>query len=94
MDYVGIINILMDAGAEVDALRDFMRQLMESTITKEEKLQYLRRQRQKLLADIHSKQKIIGSVGLHYFWTPIRQPVLLSKRKQRKTIKMERRFPI
>ena len=44
MEYVGIINILTDAGAEADALRGFMRQLMESTITKEEKLRYLRRQ--------------------------------------------------
>ena len=49
MDYVGIIKILTDAGAEVDALRNFMQQLMESRITKEEKLRYLRRQRQKLL---------------------------------------------
>ena len=67
MDYVGILNILMDAGAEVDALRDFMRQLMESTITKEEKLQYLRRQRQKLLADIHSKQKSLDQLDYIIF---------------------------
>ena len=68
-DYVGIINILTDAGAEVDALRDFMRQLMESTITKEEKLQYLRRQRQKLLADIHSKQKSLDQLDYIIFDT-------------------------
>lgn len=69
MDYVGIINILMDAGAEVDALRDFMQQLMESTITKEEKLRYLRRQRQKLLADIHSKQKSLDQLDYIIFDT-------------------------
>ena len=69
MDYVGIINILMDAGAEVDALRDFMRQLMESTITKEEKLRYLRRQRQKLLEDIHSKQKSLDQLDYIIFDT-------------------------
>ena len=67
MDYVGILNILMDAGAEVDALRDFMRQLMESTITKEEKLRYLRRQRQKLLEDIHSKQKSLDQLDYIIF---------------------------
>ena len=69
MDYVGIINILMDAGAEADALRDFMRQLMESTITKEEKLRYLRRQRQRLLADIHSKQKSLDQLDYIIFDT-------------------------
>lgn len=33
MDYIGIINVLMDAGAEVDALRSFMQRLMQSSIT-------------------------------------------------------------
>ena len=69
MDYVGIISILTDSGAEVDALRDFMRKLMESTITKEEKLRYLRRQRQKLLADIHSKQKSLDQLDYIIFDT-------------------------
>ncbi|HIV80133.1 MAG TPA: MerR family transcriptional regulator [Candidatus Avanaerovorax faecigallinarum] len=62
MEYVGIINILTDAGAEADALRDFMGQLMESTITKGEKLRYLRRQRQKLLESIHLKQKSLDQL--------------------------------
>ena len=62
MEYVGIINILTDAGAEADALRGFMRQLMESTITKEEKLRYLRSQRQKLLESIHIKQKSLDQL--------------------------------
>lgn len=67
MDYVGIIHILMDAGAEADTLRDFMRQLMESTITKEEKLRYLRTQRQKLLEDIHAKQKSLDQLDYIIF---------------------------
>lgn len=67
MDYVGIIHILTDAGAEADTLRDFMRQLMESTITKEEKLRYLRSQRQKLLADIHAKQKSLDQLDYIIF---------------------------
>ena len=62
MEYVGIINILTDAGAETDALRGFMQQLMESTITKEEKLRYLRSQRQKLLESIHMKQKSLDQL--------------------------------
>lgn len=62
MDYVGIINILTEAGAQADTLRDFMRRLMESTITKEEKLRYLRRQRQRLLDEIHSKQKSLDQL--------------------------------
>lgn len=62
MDYVGIINILTDAGAQADTLRDFMQRLMESTITKEEKLRYLRRQRQRLLDEIHSKQKSLDQL--------------------------------
>ena len=56
MDYIGIINVLTDAGAEADTLRSFMQRLMQSSITKNEKLRYLRSQRQKLLEIIHSKQ--------------------------------------
>ena len=67
MDYVGIIHILTDAGAEADTLRDFMRWLMGSAITKEEKLRYLRSQRQKLLADIHAKQKALDRLDYIIF---------------------------
>lgn len=69
MDYVGIINILTDAGAEADTLRSFMWQLMESTITKEEKLRYLRKQRQKLLEEIHTKQKSLDQLDYIIFDT-------------------------
>lgn len=67
MDYLGMINVLMDAGAEVDALRSFMKQLMQSTITKEEKLRYLRSQRQKLLENIHSKQRVLDQLDYIIF---------------------------
>lgn len=67
MDYIGIINVLVDAGAEMDTLRCFMQKLMQSTITKEEKLRYLRRQRQKLLEDIHSKQKSLDQLDFIIF---------------------------
>lgn len=62
MDYIGIINILLDAGAEVDTLRDFMQKLMKSTLTKEEKLRFLRRHREKLLDKIHEKQKSLDQL--------------------------------
>ena len=63
MDYIGIINVLMDAGAEVDALRSFMQRLMQSSITKEEKLRYLRSQRH----DLSLPVKLLGNeYALHY----------------------------
>lgn len=67
MDYLGIINVLTEAGAETETLRSFMRRLMESSITKEEKLRYLRRQRQKLLENIHSKQKSLDQLDYIIF---------------------------
>lgn len=67
MDYIGIINVLMEAGAEMDTLRKFMQKLMQSTITKEEKLHYLRKQRKRLLEDIHSKQKSLDQLDYIIF---------------------------
>lgn len=67
MDYIGIINVLTDAGAETDTLRTFMQRLMQSTITKEEKLRYLRRQRQKLLDHIHAQQKSLDQLDYIIF---------------------------
>lgn len=67
MDYIGIIDVLTDAGAEVETLRSFMRGLMQSSITKEEKLCYLRTQRQKLLESIHLKQKSLDQLDYIIF---------------------------
>lgn len=69
MDYIGIINVLTEAGAEADTLRGFMQRLMQSTITKEEKLRYLRGQRQKLLDNIHSKQRSLDQLDYIIFDT-------------------------
>mgnify|MGYP000782495553 CR=1 FL=1 len=33
MDYIGIINVLIDAGAELDTLRSFMQRLMPVSYT-------------------------------------------------------------
>ena len=67
LDYIGIINVLVEAGAEMDTLRKFMQKLMQSTITKEEKLRYLRKQRKRLLEDIHSKQKSLDQLDYIIF---------------------------
>lgn len=67
MDYIGIIDVLTDAGAEADTLRSFMQRLMQSSITKDEKLCYLRSQRQKLLESIHSKQKSLDQLDYIIF---------------------------
>ncbi len=67
MDYIRIIDVLTDAGAEVKTLRSFMRGLMQSSITKEEKLRYLRNQRQKLLESIHSKQRSLDQLDYVIF---------------------------
>lgn len=67
IDYIGIIDVLTDAGAEVETLRSFMRGLMQSSITKEEKLRYLRTQRQRLLESIHSKQRSLDRLDYIIF---------------------------
>ena len=67
MDYIGIIDVLTDAGAEADTLRSFMQGLMQSSITKDEKLRYLRSQRQKLLESIHTKQKSLDQLDYIIF---------------------------
>ena len=67
MDYIGIISVLTDAGAEADTLRSFMQKLMRSSITKDEKLRYLRSQRQKLLESIHSKQRSLDQLDYIIF---------------------------
>lgn len=67
MDYIGIIDVLTDAGSEVKTLRSFMHGLMQSSITKEEKLRYLRAQRQKLLESIHLKQKSLDQLDYIIF---------------------------
>lgn len=67
MDYISIINILTDAGAQVDTLRRFMQGMMQSTISKEEKLRYLRSQRQNLLNEIHAKQKSLDQLDYLIF---------------------------
>lgn len=67
MDYVGMINVLVEAGAEMETLREFMQKLMLSTITKQEKLRYLRKQRKKLLENIHSKQKLLDQLDYIIF---------------------------
>lgn len=67
IDYIGIIDVLTDAGAEIETLRSFMRGLMQSSITKEEKLRYLRAQRQKLLNTIHLKQRSLDQLDYIIF---------------------------
>ncbi len=67
MDYIGIINVLTEAGAEAETLRSFMRKLMQSEISKEEKIRYLRTQRAKLLENIHSKQKSLDQLDYIIF---------------------------
>lgn len=67
MDYIGIINVLTEAGAEEDMLRSFMMRLMQSVISKEEKLRFLREQRQKLLENIHSQQRSLDQLDYIIF---------------------------
>ena len=58
---------MTDAGAEVDTLLSFMQRLMQSSITKDEKLRYLCSQRQKLLESIHSKQRSLDQLDYIIF---------------------------
>lgn len=59
MSHIGLINVLVEAGATPAALRGFMRQVMQGTLTKGDELLFLRRQRQQLLSHIHTKQKAL-----------------------------------
>lgn len=67
IDYIGIINVLTEAGAEEDTLRSFMMRLMQSTISKDEKLCFLREQRKKLLEHIHSQQRSLDQLDYIIF---------------------------
>lgn len=61
-DYLAIINLLLEVGAQPAQLRSYMQGLMQSSITKQQKLCFLSRQRSQLLADIHSKQKTLDKL--------------------------------
>ena len=76
MDYIGIINVLMDAGAEVDALRSFMQRLMQSSITKEEKLRYLRSQRQNHITPIRESVRQRPCLSISWMKQCWKKPIM------------------
>ena len=67
LEYIGLINVLTEAGSEVEDLRNFMTKLMQSSITNEEKIRFLRMHRQKLLEMIHTKQKSLDQLDYMIF---------------------------
>ncbi|MCH3973214.1 MAG: MerR family transcriptional regulator [Oscillospiraceae bacterium] len=67
LDYVGIINLLLEAGASADTLRSFLLRLMQNGISTEEKLKFLRCQRLRLLDTIHAKQELLDQLDFIIF---------------------------
>ena len=51
----------------MDTPRKCMLKPMQSAVTNEEKLRYLRKQRKRLLEDIHSKQKFLDQLDYLIF---------------------------
>ena len=59
---IGLIHALLKAGLTVETLKAYLRLLESKTNSKEEQVQILRRQRVKLLDEIHKKQQSLDEL--------------------------------
>ncbi len=70
---IGIIHSLQKAGADIPLIRQYLTLTNDSADQKEEKIRILRKQRCKLLEEIHSKQQSLDE--LDYMISEIRKEV-------------------
>ncbi|WP_371371140.1 MerR family transcriptional regulator [Sporomusa aerivorans] len=59
---IGLIHFLLDAGLELNVLKEFVKLLDSRATTKYEQIRILRKQRYKLLDDIHDKQQSLDQL--------------------------------
>lgn len=56
---IGVIRFLTDAGLQLDELRRFLQMKNQDASSKAERIRILKKQRYRLLDDIHSKQQLL-----------------------------------
>lgn len=59
---VGLIHSLLKSGMDIDAIKKYLRLLNDKTESKEEQIKILRKQRYRLLDDIHDKQQALDEL--------------------------------
>ena len=59
---VGLIHSLLRSGMDMQALKRYLRLLNEQAESREERIRILRKQRYKLLDDIHEKQQSLDEI--------------------------------
>lgn len=59
---IGLIHFLLDTGLELNVLKGFLKLLDSSATTKDEQIRILRKQRYRLLDDIHNKQQSLDQL--------------------------------
>lgn len=59
---LGLIHSLLKSGMDMEVLKKYLRLLNDKTANKEEQLRILRKQRCKLLDDIHDKQQTLDEL--------------------------------
>jgi Predicted transcriptional regulators len=69
LEDVGLIGILLEAGAPVSALREYLSRAARNGVSREEKLRFLRAQRGRLLESIHARQKSLDQLDYIIFET-------------------------
>ena len=59
---IGLIHSLLKSGMDMEALKRYLRLLDDKTGSKEEQIRILRKQRYRLLDEIHNKQQILDEL--------------------------------
>lgn len=59
---IGLIHSLLKSGMDMEVLKKYLRLLNDKTASKEEQIRILRKQRCRLLDDIHDKQQALDEL--------------------------------
>lgn len=62
LEYVGLIEILLDAGLDMETLKKYLEGLGDDKLSNEEQIKILMKQRYILLDYIHEKQKLLDKL--------------------------------
>lgn len=59
LEYISLIELLLKAGLDMEPLKTYLNGLGDDSVSNEEQIKILIKQRYALLDDIHSKEKIL-----------------------------------
>lgn len=59
LEYIGLVDLLVKAGLNIEAIKIYLSGLRDNGISAEEQIKILVKQRYALLDDIHDKEKIL-----------------------------------